>query len=824
MLKRMLRRRWPILLLLLAPLLPLWRAVFTGQAIGAFDQVHQFAPWNGPAPERPWDVLQADGVLQFYVWRDMVFEAWGKGQLPFWNPYSLAGYPLLANSQSAGFYPPHILLGILHVPTSFGMLLLAWLHLAWAGLGTYMLVRRLGGTKLGGWLAGASFALSPFMIAWTGLPSVITTVSWIPWILACIAGLFLSHPLVRSVERTLSNSGPHDPHQYAIEQIGWRRAHLRLIAGLMACTAMLILSGHLQFVAYGVMAALLFAVVLAFMVPRLRPTTIHVQVGHEGVDRRTPSKAGWWMQPSVLAAMSTLVAIAVGALIAAPQLLPVLQYSQFSHRRTPPTSVGYGAYIGGAIRPFELETLPFATLLGNPSHAADLPAEAHWPKLSTYWPVHVKGGANFAESAISLGPLVLTLLFLAPWRRMGRRLAPIAAVGLVALLLATGTPLNMVLYYVVPGWSATGSPGRVGVLFLLAACVIAGLSVDRLPVRPADGLRRLVPVLLPVFLAIVFVGVASRLVPADMTPLASLISGQAFNDAAPLLLVALVVAVLATMAAYDSAKTPNRIAILAAPLVLFALAGGLELIPTGDPSFLATAPIKPADPTARVAVVNDGWSIPAAVHALAPPNTLAAARIHDLAGYDSLIHRDTVAMLAGVDGGKDPATEANGNMMFVKPKADPHAVADAGVTELWSLHELPQFGQASFDGALYHYAVPGPGRASTPGGPAKIESESPSQIVVTANGPGPLVLRDRNFPGWFAKVDGRHVPIAGTTWREIDLPAGPHRVEFNYVPPGFMPGLALGLLGIMALLAVFLPTVKRLSGVAPTAEPQLEAK
>src|SRR5580704_4587150 len=89
----LLRRFWPMLFLALVPLIPLFRAVFMGEAIGPFDQIRQMAPWNGPKPTQPWDVLQADGVLQFYVWRDLVFDAYGKGQLPFWNSYQLAGTP-----------------------------------------------------------------------------------------------------------------------------------------------------------------------------------------------------------------------------------------------------------------------------------------------------------------------------------------------------------------------------------------------------------------------------------------------------------------------------------------------------------------------------------------------------------------------------------------------------------------------------------------------------------------------------------------------------------------------------------------------------------
>src|SRR5438105_3699041 len=100
------------------------------------------------------------------------------------------GTPLLANSQSAGFYPPHILMGVLHVPVYPAITFLAWLHLFWAGLGVYLLTRRIGGARVGAVVAGLSFSLSAFMISWTSLPSVITTVSWIPWILACALAVF----------------------------------------------------------------------------------------------------------------------------------------------------------------------------------------------------------------------------------------------------------------------------------------------------------------------------------------------------------------------------------------------------------------------------------------------------------------------------------------------------------------------------------------------------------------------------------------------------------------------------------------------------------
>jgi hypothetical protein len=403
----------PWLLILLAPLLPLWRAVFLGETIGPWDQIAGFWPWNKPS-DKPWDVLQADGALQFYGWRDLVFESWHRGKIPFWNPYQFGGTPLLANSQSGALYPLHIIVGVLGIPTGIALTLLAYFHLAWAGIGTYKLVRTIGGTAAGATLAGAGFALSPFMAAWTALPSVITTVSWIPWLMA---GLIW---------------GLRD---------GWTRLAWGTVIG---STAMLILAGHLQFAAYGFLAAGICIVLTRAPLPRYG---------------------------------SAVAAIALGVAISAPQLLPVLNYSQSSHRKSTPTPEGYSAYIGSAILPFELANLSIPNALGDPRE----PVKSGDYVISTYWAGFVKRGANFAESAVTIGPLVLALLVLVPWR--DKRTWGVAAVGVVAFLLLIGTPLNSVLYFGVPGWSSTGSPGRITALFILCAWVLAGLGWGRDPDR-----------------------------------------------------------------------------------------------------------------------------------------------------------------------------------------------------------------------------------------------------------------------------------------------------------------------------------------------------
>jgi hypothetical protein len=170
-------------------------------------------------------------------------------------------------------------------------------------------------------------------------------------------------------------------------------------------------------------------------------------------------------------------------------------------------------------------------------------------------------------------------------------------------------------------------------------------------------------------------------------------------------------------------------------------------------------------------------------------------------------------MLKDVDG-QDAAPPENGNIMFVKPQADWRKLADAGVTEIWSQKPIPGLELARQERGVMIYRVPGPGRASTPNGPAAVVSESASQLKLHATGPGILTIRDRNMPGWVPKVDGVHVKMGGTTWMEIALPAGEHQVELNYVPPGFMTGIMLAvpawfLVFLLAFRAILLNRARR---------------
>jgi hypothetical protein len=797
------RRYWPIMFMALLPLIPLYRAVFMGEAIGPFNQIRQMAPWNGPKPVQPWDVLQIDGVLQFYTWRDLVFDAWGKGQLPFWNPYQLAGTPLLGNSQSAALYPPHILMGILHVPTATAMTLLAWFHLFWAGLGTYMFCMALGAKKIGAFVGGASFALSTFMIAWTGLPSVIETVSWIPWALAVLLMVFDENPILVNFRSAPALDKPIEPMQIAARMKAAKGRYTLLTLGLAFCLAMMLLCGHLQFVAYGFLAiGLLFVWLVAtrrnpLKAPGFEVARASVSSSDAPVSEHVVSAAVTLGNPVLGSAIRVVLAGILGICIAAPQLFAVLQYSQFSHRKNAPTAGGYEKYVDGAIQPYELIKLVIPSFQGNPRQMASdqLP-------ISTYYPAILKLGANFAESAIGIGVFALMLLcFLPLVSKLREPVWGAMLFGAVGFLLALGTPINRLLYFGVPGWSSTGSPGRAICLFVLAASVGAGIAASRL-----DQLKELIARRSPRFIVgvtaftivVVVCGMLKNGYSLRTGLSQELVDGLKTQAEAGAFSSGIGISLLGIMAvALASWETSLRSkALLVSVPILGCLAFyGTSLVQTGQPNLS----VKNQMGMERIAPINKAWSFFQAPNAILPPNLSALNRIHSLDGYDSLLHRDTVALLGSIDGG-DAAPPENGNMMFIKPKADWKKLADAGVTEVWSAEPIPELGESIAEGKILKYRLASPGRASTPQGKAEIVEESYSKLKLQAVGPGKLVVRDRNMPGWLPKVDGAHAALGGTTWMEIDLPTGRHQVELNYVPPGFMAGV---LLAIPAWILVF---------------------
>jgi hypothetical protein len=125
--------------------------------------------------------LITDPVRQQYPWRLLSLQSEKQLQLPLWNPYNFAGTPLLANMQSAVFYPLNFILLLL--PFSLGWSLLVLLQPLLAALFLYLYLRRMNISPSASLLGSIAFAFCGFNTAWLEWNTVGHVLLWLPLIL-----------------------------------------------------------------------------------------------------------------------------------------------------------------------------------------------------------------------------------------------------------------------------------------------------------------------------------------------------------------------------------------------------------------------------------------------------------------------------------------------------------------------------------------------------------------------------------------------------------------------------------------------------------------
>lgn len=85
-----------------------------------------------------------------------------------------------------------------------------------------------------------------------------------------------------------------------------------------------------------------------------------------------------------------------------------------------------------------------------------------------------------------------------------------------------------------------------------------------------------------------------------------------------------------------------------------------------------------------------------------------------------------------------------------------------------------------------------------------VDSGGRVRLAVQSGGSPTLLTTIPAEDGWSAYVDGERTETR--KWLDVflslELPTGAHQVELRYIPPGLIPGLALGVLSLLALAAV----------------------
>ena len=361
-----------------------------------------------PVPFQPnelpatWTALWSDSDLLINHWPTalLIQRTFAQGHgLPLWNPYFGGGQPLAADPLAALFYPPTHLVHFFSLRNYYLVLIMG--HLVFAGLGMLLLARRaLRLPHLSALVAAVSFMATPRLLSHLGAGhiTILQTVAWFPWLaLACWA-------TVREPRRWCAPFG--------------------------ICLALAVLAGHPQMIYYGLMMTAGLAVWL-----------LGSRWQQEG-------------QRALLASLAGLaVAGAIGVLLAAVYLLPLMEFTAHSTRQLSVSSMD-----GYPLRHFIHELID-----QNPV-----------PQLP--W-----------EGMVTPGLAVLGLALIAIATRLRKAWPIVLGIALVAgLTMGNESPLYHLAAKVLPEFDLFRGLARIWFIALVAFSLLAGLGADSL----LRGVRR----------------------------------------------------------------------------------------------------------------------------------------------------------------------------------------------------------------------------------------------------------------------------------------------------------------------------------------------
>jgi hypothetical protein len=746
-------------------------------------------------------------MWQFWPWRSFAASELRAGRVPLWNPYAGNGVPLLADHQTAVFYPLNIVFWLLPVERAMGYSLI--LHAILAAVTMYALARDLEVRHLGSAVAGIAFAFSGYMVA---RGSFLTEIAALPWL-----------PLIWLFGRRLV----------------WRRRP-RDLAWLSLALAIQFLAGHAQTWFYSLISLALYGAWEAWRAGRARETT-----AHEG---------GRWVRLGrwVTATAWLGGAVVWGVGLAAVQFLPTAELGRNAIRVE---DTGWEAYaLQYSFWPWRLLTLAMPNFYGSPAHGD------FWG-YATYWE-----DAGY----VGVLPLAFALYALAAWFRRSRRgdlqpralgaVPPFVSLATFALLMALGknTPFYMFFFRYVPGFGSFQAPARWLCVFTPAIALLGGIGVDAL--RPSKRLRFICRLAAAGAGSVALTALAAQF----------LLVGVHATFFVPLVQFGLLLAATMLLCLWgqavreDSTRATSRKAWQVGVVLLVAadlIWAGWGLNPAIDSAVYegeaqSARYLRDEGPLGRtfyfpetlyaltweqfVGLDSYGSGDPAhwrTIREVLMPDLGSAEKVSSANSDEPLLPGRYEALLTAVESMPEKEAWRTVGLMNVAYVLDPAALDDREVAyrgQQVNIYRNPYLlprayvvcaGQVarSRDEALRMLSAPAfdPGQQVILEGvdearvqpcglqPATLLPSPPNQATIRAvlPEPGYLVLVDTAYPGWQAYVDGRRAKIltANAAFRAVDLDAGEHEVWFVYRPRSFsigivVSGLALSMSGIALLL------------------------
>lgn len=703
-------------------------------------------------------------MLQFVPWREFALNSVRSGVIPLWNPYLGAGAPLIANYQSALFYPPNWLLFLTGVAWGHG--LLVFLHLVLAGMGAAMLARQLGLSDFAATISGLAYSMSGYLVARSGFFSINAVAAWTPWVIWSLERILVSPEIGRvMLQRSLVTS--------AVLTAQW-------------------LGGHAQMAWY--------TLVLAGIWWLVRGLSASKEVG---LARRSA-----WLAGSLLLAFS----------LAAMQLLPTAEYLLNSQRAgtvDPELALTYSFW------PWRSLELLFPGLFGHPAHGdfwgyanfwedaihvgvlpfllALLGAQAAWGEGARMWrPARLLIGLIVFGVLLSLGANTPVYVFL--FHRVP-----------TFSLFQAPTRWNLITVFALAMLAGIGAqrwrPVEGRALYWIRLGTAGAAAMTAAALLSANALAEVQPTFIRAFsrsgLILLMVG-ALALTLRHPKP-------AWWNLAAVALAVGELVSANSGALPFTEPSLygdPSRLAVNITDDARLYMPAELEHRLKFDDFFRFD----------RFDGVDD-WKL---VRGAGLPNTSLLEGIPSANNFDPLLparyqtwmeileevpasKRDALLSLMGV--GWLAAGEETGSVQFT-PLSTPRRVA------FYRKAQSVAGGEAALERLLNPAVDPSvellveslrvPAVEGEGGEILSISDVSANEVVVDieAKGTGWLFLGDAHYPGWKAELDGRSVDIhrAQYLFRAVQVPDGRHTIRFVYRPLSFVVGSILGVVGLVGFL------------------------
>ena len=669
------------------------------------------------------------------------------GQIPLWNPTILSGAPFFADPLSGLWYPPLWLAAWL--PPVFAFNLLIYLHLVWAGMGTWRLARRLGLDDPAAGLAALAFSGAPKLIGHVGLGhlTLVLAVCWTPWVLLAA-----------------------DSAARAVQAPARRRLRTAGLAGGAAALVFLIDPRWLP-------TTLLIAIPYAMW----RTAHSHLQPADpgEGPKGRKDGPSGEYEGQGALSLGGRgLGSLAVGGLatlgLAAGLALPLAEFVRLT------TRAGLSSAEAAAF------SLPLEKLVNL--FAADLGV---WPEWQTYPGVVVL--------------LLATIALVFDWRRAAFWGAAVAVGLLIAL--GGGSPVYSMLQSLVPGFAQLRVPPRSLFLCAFALALLAGYGLQRLlsgalPAKRLLGLGSAIggasllsgwfaasrapaggqiTIWLPHLISAGLIGIGLVWIWASRRG-----GGRAWAGWVLLILLDLGVVNFVTLEVRPGAGLTDPRAQALADLV-----EGNPPPRTYSPSYSLPQPtsgllgletadgVNPLQLAGYNQFMSEATGIPGEGYSVTlPPFPEGGPQQSRFVQLDAeqlglLSVSEVLAAYPVQPGGLEPAGMLGGHYRYINPAARPRAWVETRDPDGWR--------------------------------PIRSEDWTPNRIRIVATGPGRLVLSELTYPGWMVELDGDSAAMQTVSglFRAVDLPAGDHEIRFTLRPASLIAGLGITLIAGLALASLW---------------------